>query len=313
MVAAREAGGPFKSLFDFATRVDKQRMNKRTVEALIKAGAFDSIDLNRASLLASVERAFEYAAAQAANANQVGLFDMGDDDHGSSTQEPPLVSVVPWGVKERLTHEKSAVGFFLSGHLFDEVAAEVRRFVKLRIADLVDSRDAIVLAGIVTDLRVINGQRGRLGIFKLDDKSSTIEASVDEGMLNQYRHLIKDDEFIVAQVVAQPDRFSGGLRLKVQKLWSLPDARCRFGKYLQVKVNGQSPDVGRLLREFPPQREVTEHGDIDRGLRIRLQILREQALCDLALGEQARFYPSDAALASWCAQAHQQEAVVVYE
>ena len=62
------------------------------------------------------------AAAQAANANQVGLFDMGDDDHGSSTQEPPLVSVVPWGVKERLTHEKSAVGFFLSGHLFDEVA-----------------------------------------------------------------------------------------------------------------------------------------------------------------------------------------------
>jgi len=115
MVAAREAGGPFKSLFDFATRVDKQRMNKRTVEALIKAGAFDSIDLNRASLLASVERAFEYAAAQAANANQVGLFDMGDDDHGSSTQEPPLVSVVPWGVKERLTHEKSAVGFFLSG------------------------------------------------------------------------------------------------------------------------------------------------------------------------------------------------------
>jgi len=313
MVAAREAGGPFKSLFDFATRVDKQRMNKRTVEALIKAGAFDSIDLNRASLLASVERAFEYAAAQAANANQVGLFDMGDDDHGSSTQEPPLVSVVPWGVKERLTHEKSAVGFFLSGHLFDEVAAEVRRFVKLRIADLVDSRDAIVLAGIVTDLRVINGQRGRLGIFKLDDKSGTIEASVDEGMLNQYRHLIKDDEFIVAQVVAQPDRFSGGLRLKVQKLWSLPDARCRFGKYLQVKVNGQSPDVGRLLREFPPQREVTEHGDIDRGLRIRLQILREQALCDLALGEQARFYPSDAALASWCAQAHQQEAVVVYE
>ncbi len=176
-----------------------------------------------------------------------------------------------------------------------------------------DSRDPIVLAGIVTDLRVINGQRGRLGIFKLDDKSGTIEASVDEAMLNHYRHLIKDDEFVVAQVVAQPDRFSGGLRLKVQKLWSLPDARCRFGKYLQVKVNGQAPDVGRLLREFPPQREVTEHGDIDRGLRVRLRVLRDQALCDLALGEQVRFYPSDAALASWCAQAHQQEATVVYD
>ena len=257
MVAAREADGPFTSLYDFAARVDKQRMNRRTVEALIKAGAFDSIERNRASLMASVERAFDYAAAQAANANQVGLFDMDADAHGSSSQEPELVATVPWGVKERLTQEKTAVGFFLSGHLFDEVSGEVRRFVKMRIGDLVDSRDTMTLAGIVTDLRVISGQRGRLGIFKLDDKSGAIEASVDENMLNQYRHLIKDDEFVVLQVTAQPDRFSGGLRLKVHQIWSLADARCRFGKYLKVKVNGHAPDVRRLVAEFPPHREMT--------------------------------------------------------
>jgi len=87
-------------------------MNRRTVEALIKAGAFDSIERNRASLMASVERAFDYAAAQAANANQVGLFDMDADAHGSSSQEPELVATVPWGVKERLTQENG--GWFLS-------------------------------------------------------------------------------------------------------------------------------------------------------------------------------------------------------
>ena len=76
--------------------------------------------LNRAELVASIDRAFEFAATTEANANQGGLFDMGDS-HAASTAEPPLVQASPWGVKERLTHEKTAVGFYLSGHLFDEV------------------------------------------------------------------------------------------------------------------------------------------------------------------------------------------------
>ncbi|HSV53772.1 MAG TPA: DNA polymerase III subunit alpha, partial [Burkholderiaceae bacterium] len=118
IVKAREEGGPFKSLFDFCVRVDRTRLNKRTVEALIKAGAFDSLQLNRASMIASIDRAFDFANATEANANQGGLFDMGgEDSHGSSTQEPDLVETTPWGVKERLTFEKTAVGFYLSGHL----------------------------------------------------------------------------------------------------------------------------------------------------------------------------------------------------
>jgi DNA polymerase-3 subunit alpha len=313
LVAARTEGGPFKSLFDFCTRVEKSRMNKRTVEALIKAGAFDSIDLNRALLLASVERAFEYASAQAANADQVGLFDMGDNDHGSSTQEPEMVAATPWGVKERLTFEKTAVGFFLSGHLFDEVAGEVRRFAKLKIGELVDSRDTLVLAGIVTELRVISGQRGRLGLFKLDDKSGVIDAAADENLLNLHRNLLKDDEFIVVQAVAQPDRFSGGIRLKIQQVWSLADARCRFGKYLQVTVNGQAPNVRQLVTDFPARTEYTEAGDVTKGLRVRMRLLRDTAHCELQLGEQARFFPTDAALASWAASAYEQDAHVVYE
>ena len=134
IVAAREADGPYSSLFDFYARVDRTRVNKRTVEALIKAGAFDSLQLNRASLLASIDRAHDFAQSLADNVNQGGLFDA-VDSHASSTHEPELVRVTPWGIKERLTHEKSAIGYYLSGHLYDESAAEVQRFVKRRIAD----------------------------------------------------------------------------------------------------------------------------------------------------------------------------------
>ncbi len=312
IVAAREEGGPFKSLYDFCVRVDRTRLNKRTVEALIKAGAFDSLQLNRASLIASVDRAFDFANATQANANQGGLFDMGDS-HAASTQEPPLVEATPWGVKERLTFEKTAVGFYLSGHLFDEVALELRRFVKRRIDDLIDTREPQLLAGIVSDFRVINGQRGKLALFKLDDKSATIEATADEAVINANRHLLKDDELIIVMARLQPDRFSGGFRLSVNQVWDLATARCRFGKFLRVAVNGVAPDISTILRDFPPKREVSEQGELVRGLGVRLAVRRDRAIAELQLGEEARFFPSDAALASWMAQADQGQAQIVYE
>ncbi len=324
IVAAREGrgegpngaeAGPFKSLFDFCRRVDRQRLNKRTVEALIKAGAFDSLHPNRAEVLASVERAFDFAAASVANANQGGLFDLmgGGDDHGSSTQEPELVPTAPWGVKERLTQEKAAVGFYFSGHLFDEVQPEVRRFARTALEDVTESRDPVVLAGIVTDFRVINGQRGKLALFKLDDKTAVLEISADENLINQHRNLLKDDELIIVQAVAQPDRFSGGLRLKIQQIWDLAAARCRFGKFLRVAVNGTAPAVAALVREFPPKREETEQGELVRGLPVRLALQRCGAQCELQLDDRALFFPTDAALAGWAAQAHERRAEIVFD
>ena len=313
IVAARESGGAFSSLYDFSRRVDRSRLNKRTVEALIKAGAFDCLDLNRASLLASVDRAFDFAAASEANANQGGLFDMGDDTHGSSQQEPELVNAMPWGVKERLTQEKTALGFYLSGHLFDEVDREVRSFVKTRIDDLMDSRDAQLLTGIVSDMRVINGQRGRLAIFKLDDKSGMIEATADEATMNAYRNTLREDELVVVMGKVQNDRFSGGLRLSINQAWDLNQARCRFGKYLRVAVNGTVPDIARIVREHPARVEASEQGNLVRGLGVRLQVLREGANAEIELGDNAKFFPTDAALASWMAQAHQGQAQIIYE
>src|SRR5450830_241951 len=329
IVAAREGrgvgpsgdvAGPFKSLFDFCVRVDRSRVNKRTVEALIKAGAFDAIQLNRASLLASVDLAFDFGAAALANANQGGLFDMDDGAQGSSTQEPELVQAVPWGVKERLTFEKTAVGFYLSGHLFDEVALEVRRFAKRQIDDLIDIREPQLLAGIITDFRVINDQRGKLALFKLDDKSGVIEARADEALINAHKNLLKDDELVIVMGQLKPDRFSGGMQLTVTQVWDLEQARCRFGKFLRLVVStqpGQAPDVARMARDYPPLREVTEQGELLRGLGVRLSVTCQgegaSATAELQLGERAKFFPSNAALAGWRVQAGAGKSDIVYE
>jgi DNA polymerase-3 subunit alpha len=329
IVAAREGRGvgpsgdvvgPFKSLFDFCLRVDRARLNKRTVEALIKAGAFDALQRNRAALIASVDRAFDFAAASVANANQTGLFDM-VDSHAASHQEPDLVDATPWGIKEQLTYEKTAVGFYLSGHLFDEVAREVRQFVKRGLDDLIDTREQQLFAGIVTDLRVINGQRGKLALFKLDDKAGVIEARADEALINQHRNTLKDDELIIVMGKLQPDRFSGGLQLTVQQIWDLAAARCRFGKFLRVKVDrtnagkGHKPlSIDRLLKDFPAQREMSEHGELVRGLAVRFSLVFPEFVAEDAVRlEESKFFPTDAALAGFCAQAHQGQARIVYE
>ena len=312
IVAARKEGGAFTSLYDFCVRVDRSKMNKRTVEALIKGGAFDKLHLNRAELMASVERAFEFAAATQANANQCGLFDM-SDSHAASTQEPPLVEMPAFGVKARLVLEKTAIGFYLSGHLFDEVVDEVRQFAKNGIDRIGDSRDPQLLAGIMSDLRIINGNRGKLIIFKLDDKTDSLECSVDETLFNAQRNLLKDDELVIVQGTLQPGSERFGRRFKITQVWDLETARCRFGKFLKVAVSGAGPDIARLVQDFPPRAEASDQGEVSRSLPVRLNLRRPSVVADLQLGEAARFFPSDAALASWTAQAHQGLVRVVYD
>ena len=322
IVAAREGrteqsdvARPFSSLFDFAKRVDRSRVNKRVVDALVKAGGFDQLHPDRACTLASVGLAFEWADAQAAHAQQTGLFDFGGaDEHGASTQEPALVQAEAWSIREKLTLEKSAVGFYLSGHMFDQYEPEVRKFCKRRIADLIDSREPQILCGIVSDLRVINGQRGRVAIFKVDDRSEAIEAVANETILDANRDALRDDEFVVVQGKVQPDRFNGGsLRLNVTHVWDLPAARARFGRYLSVQVNGDIVPLTELVRQWPARRTSDEHGDSIHGLGVRIKVRTEGAAAELDLGDQGRFWPSDDALARWKQIMPAQPPQVVYD
>ncbi len=350
IVEARTESGPFRSFFDFCARVDRKRVNKRAVEALIKAGAFDSLHADRVGLgagpspardlalgavgagvlgrhllLASVGLGFDFAEHQVVNASQGGLFD--DGDHGSSTQEPPLQAAEPWGVRERLLLEKSAVGFYLSGHLFEEHETEVRRFCKRCIADVADSREPQLLAGIVSDLRFVTGQRGRVAIFKLDDRSETIEAVANEELIDANKDLLVEDELLIVQGKVQPDRFSGGLRLNVTAVWSLAGARARFGRYLALaplvqalhsvqSMPGAARDIlplTELVKTWPARRESTDQGELVQGLALRLKINRPGACAELDLGDAGRFWPTDEALARCKALSQDGRAAIVYE
>ena len=249
------------------------------------------------------------------NASQGGLFD--DGDHGSSTQEPALQAAEPWGVRERLLLEKSAVGFYLSGHLFDEHEAEVRRFAKRRIADLVDSREPQLLAGIVGALRFANGQRGRVAIFQLDDGSEAIEAVANEELIEAHKALLVEDQLLIVQGKVQTDRFSGGLRLNLMQVWDLAAARARYGRYLAMALAGEParavPWLAELVKTWPARRELTDAGELCQGLGLRLQIQRETAAAELDLGDAGRFWPTDEALARCKALAQGGRAAIVYE
>ena len=316
IVKAREKDGPFLSFYDFCRRIDKRRVNKRTVEALIKAGAFDSIEPNRAKVSASVERGFVYGSAVAANVNQGGLFDMADDGRGASTEEPAMVEATPWTIKERLTLEKAAVGFHLSGHLFDEMGEEVRKFVRQTVGKLVESRELALVAGIITDLRYVNGARGKVAIFKLDDKTGLVDVAVDESVMGQMRGEIKEDEFVVISARIQRDKFSGGFRLSAQQVWDLAGARCRFGKFLCVHVQEHVPDIKKMVKEFPPVKDKNQNGKFTNGLAVRIvlekQMGTDRVTTEIHLDERAMFYPSNEAIAQWATYAQKRPTAVVY-
>jgi DNA polymerase-3 subunit alpha len=178
IVAAREGRGTgpaFQEPVRLLPPRRPQRVNKRTVEALIKAGAFDSLQLNRAALAAAIDLGFEFAAAHEANLNQGGLFDM-LDDAGSSTQEPELPSHA-LGRQGAPDVREDRHRLLPVGPPVRRGEREVRQFARRPLAELVDSREPQLLAGIVGDLRIINGQRGKLALFKLDDKSAGLDGA----------------------------------------------------------------------------------------------------------------------------------------
>ena len=164
----------------------------------------------------------------------------------------------------------------------------------------------------MTDPRVVNGARGRELIFKLDDGSEAIEAVANEEMFAERRELMLEDALLIVQGKVQPDRFSGGLRLNVAQVWELAEARARFGRHLAVDLNGGLPPVGDVLRLWPPRAVETEHGQVRQGLLVRLRLHRQGATADLDLGDDARFWPSDEALARWRSLAHG-SARIVYD
>ncbi|MFN0160318.1 MAG: DNA polymerase III subunit alpha [Burkholderiales bacterium] len=244
---------PFTGLFDFCRRVDKRLVNRRAIEALVRAGAFDALEPDRAALFATVGVAMEAADREEKSASQVSLFGGGG---GAESRDPDLIRTLRWNARDRLMNEKLALGYTLSGHLFDAYAAEVRSVARTPLAQIVPRDDMQLLAGIVVQLRTAMTRRGKMTILELDDGSARIEVTVFQELVDQHRDLLKPDELIVVSGKVREDRLSGGVRIGAERILNLVGLRRAYGKALRLSMNGQA-DTRRLMDLLGPFRNGT--------------------------------------------------------
>ncbi len=245
--AARKEGGAFTSLLDFVKRADRSRVNRRAMEALIRAGAFDHIHANRAQLIASLPQAIELADKAERDAQQVNLFGDATPESGGVLE---MVDVPAWSERDRLNNEKISLGFYLSGHPFTSYAREIRQFAKTLLVDLQPKNESILMAGILYEQRVRNGKRGKMCVMTLDDGTARAEMVAYSEVFDKRRHLIRDDQPLIVRGRVQHDDFSGGNRVSVDDVISIDEAR-KFVRQITLSMNGQA-DSAKLRRLLTP-------------------------------------------------------------
>ena len=290
ILEARAAGGPFADLFDFCERIDRRIVNRRSVEALVRAGAFDAIDDHRARLFASVGIALEAAEQRARDVQQVSLF-----GEAAARQRPAYIEAAPWTEAQRLGEEKAALGFYLSGHPFASYRREFAPFVRATLAELAPRNELQLLAGMVAAARTAMTRRGKMAVVTLDDGTAQVEVSVYNELWEESRDRIKDDRPLVVQGKVSKDEFTGGFRVVADRLFDLAGARARFARAIRLSMNGDASAAGgaaakKLKEILGPYRNGS--------CAVRVSYRHGEAVAELRLGDEWRVSPDDALIAS---------------
>src|SRR5262245_8219571 len=293
---------PFVDLADFCLRVDKRIVNRRVVEALVRAGDFDSLDANRARLLASVGRALEEAEQTGGGGSRTGIFGEAEAPRGGASV---YVDAAPWDMKQKLTEEKAALGFYLSGHLFKVYERELARFPRVPLARL-SPGERVWMAGIVVAARTQMTRRGRMMVVMLDDGSAQVEISVFNELFEKHREKLKEDSLLVVAGKVQNDEFSGGLRVSADELMDLETLRGRYAALLKLSLNGQA-DARRLQQVLGPYR-ASGSG----SCQVLVEYENEKAVCQLALGDSWRVRPDTQLISELGAWLTPEKVEVVY-
>ena len=235
IVEARKAGGAFVDLFDFCQRVERHHLNRRTIEALIRAGAFDELNSNRAQLLANIDLAISNADQVAANANQGGLFDFVED----AIEPVQMLDVKPWSMAVKLAEEKQALGFYFSGHPFEPYQQEVRLFAPTTLQDLKAADRRQWVCGFATSIRYIMGRRGKFAVVSLEDSTNKQEVIVSGQVLEEYGRNLKADQVLLLECKVALDDYNGGdgLRINADSVYTLEQTRLRFARSLIIQIS----------------------------------------------------------------------------
>ncbi|MBC7785893.1 MAG: DNA polymerase III subunit alpha [Methylophilaceae bacterium] len=282
--ASRDEYGPFKDLFDFCSRLDLRKVNRRVIESLIRAGAFDKLEPNRAAMLAGVSMAIGAAEQSNQHAGQDSLFcEVTETAH-------QLPKIQPWAEQEQLQQEKIALGFYLSGHPYLSSLADISQFVRGSLADLTPQDQPRLLAGVVMGIRVRMTARGKMAIVTLDDAIARVDIVVGSELLNQSVHLLKEDQLLIVEGRVSHDEFSGGIRVNARKLYDLAAARSTHASMLKLYFNGQS-DAAKLLSMLAPYRRANSEADangVKKSCMIKVDYHNKTSRVEVMLGEEWR-------------------------
>jgi DNA polymerase-3 subunit alpha len=250
IIEEREANGPFKDLYDFCKRNDTRKVNRRVMEALIKAGALDALGSNRASLMASLNNAMQLADQHHADA-QAGQNDLfGGDSAPEKQTTVHVVEVDDWEDDQRLFNEKETLGLYLTGHPIDKYETELRQFTDCSLADVAGIAPAdsgngyrqrgkqCRLAGLMISLRVRKTARGgKMVTAVLDDRTARIEMTIFDDVNQEFGHLLQKDKLLIVEGTVSWDDFNGSYNIRAKTVYDITQAREHFSRCLEINVD----------------------------------------------------------------------------
>ena len=299
----RDDNGRFSGLYDLCKRVDLRKCNRRVLEALIRVGAFDEFDVNRASHMTELPTALRVAEqhGKMAQTGQNDLFslptsssgavnndDVVNDPHAYSTE------VEPWSDNERLAAEKLTLGLFLTGHPIDQYEPELKHFTHGKIASLQASRGNLEarVAGLVIEVRTRQTKQGKtMGFAIIDDKSGRLECAAFGEVYEKYRGIFTRDSLLIAEGSLAIDNFSGTLRLTVEKLFDIEQARESFSRGIKLTWNmaENKPESVNLIERLSEVLSPFKGGNCP----VSINYTSKHARTVVQLGDEWRVHPTD--------------------
>ena len=299
IIEARKKDGNFSDLFDLCERVDARKVNKRIIEALIRAGALDDIGpdgavgYSRAVMLASISEAMQLSQQKAWNEDS-GIDDLFADSIMTKTQDRSLLyrlNVSPLSAKECLEGEKDTLGLFLTGHPIDEHLSELDLLSSMPISKLRASKSGCQIAGILIDIRIMKNKRGEnFAILTIDDKTGRVEVSLFAEKYNIFSEMLVKDSLLVISGSVSQDEYSGGYKILAESVRTLYDIRCEKLNKLELLICNQSDQwvqtIEKILADY-------RNGNC----RLYVTYSTEDYSAQLALGEEWQIKPCDDLLA----------------
>ncbi|WP_284090754.1 DNA polymerase III subunit alpha [Acinetobacter pittii] len=291
VIDSRRQFGPYTDLFDFCHRIDLKKINKRTLEALIRAGALDCLGIERASLMAQLPEAVQ-AAEQARSNRESGIMDLFGEVE--EVQRKPAKPVKPWSDEVRLKGEKDTLGLYLTGHPIDVYRQELKAFIPVKLNEITATRRGVttVYAGLVIDVANFPNRV----VIVLDDGTARIEVSCNHERFQRFKDIIQVERVVVFEgEIYEREGFERPMG-RLTKAFTLNEIRQKRANSIQIKLAEEFMQA-TLAKDL--QNIILPFCNVDMHQHITLQLLIDQpyAQAELQLGPQWKVAPLDELLA----------------